>query len=138
MEVSRLGPGLQPVRESPPGAGRGGMRLPVRLGPLRSTPLAARPPGRGRARARAGGRRAFSRGRPGGTMAEEAKRLAACAAVDKHVQVRHPGLLIPCLPCFARVRSQVSRLITFPLPTAARWAGERARAKAPVPKLGVL
>ncbi|XP_048798142.1 ribose-5-phosphate isomerase [Tympanuchus pallidicinctus] len=62
------------------------MRLPVRLGPLRSTPLAARPPGRGRARARAGGRRAFSRGRPGGTMAEEAKRLAACAAVDKHVQ----------------------------------------------------
>lgn len=78
------------------------MRLPVRLGPLRSTPLAARPPGRGRARARAraGGRRAFSRGRPGGTMAEEAKRLAACAAVDKHVQVRHPGLLIPCPPCF--------------------------------------
>lgn len=107
MEVSRLGPGLQPARESPPGAGRGGMRLPVRLGPLRSTPLAARPPGRGRARARAGGRRAFSRGRPGGTMAEEAKRLAACAAVDKHVQVRHPWLLIACLPCFARVRSLV-------------------------------
>ncbi|KAM6269803.1 ribose-5-phosphate isomerase isoform 2-T2 [Porphyrio hochstetteri] len=61
------------------------MRLPGRLGLLRSTPLAARPPGRVRARP-AAGRRAFTRGRLGGTMAEEAKRLAACAAVDKHVQ----------------------------------------------------
>ncbi|XP_075004538.1 ribose-5-phosphate isomerase isoform X2 [Calonectris borealis] len=61
------------------------MRLPGRLGPLRSTPLAARPPGRARA-GPAAGRRALTRGRLGGTMAEEAKRLAACAAVDKHVQ----------------------------------------------------
>ncbi|XP_021153474.2 ribose-5-phosphate isomerase isoform X1 [Columba livia] len=61
------------------------MRLPGRLGPLRSSALAARPPGRLRA-GRAAGRRALTRGRLGGTMAEEAKRLAACAAVDKHVQ----------------------------------------------------
>ncbi|XP_064509599.1 ribose-5-phosphate isomerase isoform X1 [Pseudopipra pipra] len=84
-ERSRHGPGLQPVRKSPPGAGRGGMRLPGRLALLRSTPLAARPPGRLRA-GRAAARRGFARGRLGGTMAEEAKRRAACAAVDKHVQ----------------------------------------------------
>lgn len=84
------------------------MRLPGRLGPLRSTALAARPPGRDRGRGRDrhtdrdrdrsrdgdrdrdrdGDTAAFSRGRPAGTMAEEAKRLAACAAVDRHVQVR--------------------------------------------------
>ncbi|XP_064007751.1 ribose-5-phosphate isomerase isoform X1 [Pogoniulus pusillus] len=61
------------------------MRLLGRPGPLRSTALAARPPGRLRAGPAA--RRRFSaRGRPGGTMAEEAKKLAAFAAVDKHVQ----------------------------------------------------
>lgn len=79
-----------PSGRAPPGAGRGGMRLPGRLGPFRSTPLAARPPGRVRA-GPAAGRRASARRRLGGTMAEEAKRLAACAAVDKHVQVRRSG-----------------------------------------------
>lgn len=93
------------------------MRLPGRLGPLRSTALAARPPGRDRGRGRDrhtdrdrdrsrdgdrdrdrdGDTAAFSRGRPAGTMAEEAKRLAACAAVDRHVQVR-PRLLSPSHP----------------------------------------
>ncbi|XP_041258773.1 ribose-5-phosphate isomerase isoform X2 [Onychostruthus taczanowskii] len=61
------------------------MRLPGRLALLRSTPLAARPPGRVRT-GRAAARRGFSRGRLGGTMAEEAKKRAAFAAVDKHVQ----------------------------------------------------
>ncbi|KAF4791314.1 Ribose-5-phosphate isomerase [Turdus rufiventris] len=61
------------------------MRLPGRLALLRSTPLAARPPGRLRT-GRAAARRGFSRGRLGGTMAEEAKKRAAFAAVDKHVQ----------------------------------------------------
>lgn len=91
-ERSRHGPGLQPVRKSPPGAGRAGMRLPGRLALLRSTPLAARPPGRVRT-GRAAARRGFSRGRLGSTMAEEAKKRAAFAAVDKHVQVRQPGVL---------------------------------------------
>ncbi|XP_062431088.1 ribose-5-phosphate isomerase [Rhea pennata] len=61
------------------------MRLPA---PLRCTALgAARPPRRHRAAAAAGGgRRGSAGGRLGGIMAEEAKRLAAWAAVDKHVQ----------------------------------------------------
>ncbi|XP_025889914.1 ribose-5-phosphate isomerase [Nothoprocta perdicaria] len=62
------------------------MRLPGRPGPLRTSARgAARPPGRPRAAAAAAAA-AAARGRPGRTMAEEAKRLAACAAVDKHVQ----------------------------------------------------
>ncbi|XP_025968550.2 ribose-5-phosphate isomerase [Dromaius novaehollandiae] len=65
------------------------MRLPGRPGPLRSTALAAPRRHRDRAAAAAaaaGGRRGVARGRLGGTMAEEAKRRAAWAAVDKHVQ----------------------------------------------------